>query len=75
MTAEELGHIDKPSASQYMGKKILFLAPLLQQVPSMPQEGEEILKEYWRQVDSQIDKLERGLGPVTHIYHESSKFC
>jgi hypothetical protein len=70
MTAEELGHIDKPSASQYMGKKILFLAPLLQQVPSMPQEGEEILKEYWRQVDSQIDKLERGLGPVTHIYHE-----
>lgn len=70
MTAEQLGKIDKPSASQYVGKKILFLVPLLQQVPSMPQEGEEILKEYWTQVDAQIDNLEHGLGPVTQIYHE-----
>ena len=70
MTAEQLGQIDKPSASQYMGKKILFLAPLLQQIASMPEEGEEILKEYWKEVDTQIDSLERGLGPVTQIYHE-----
>ena len=83
MAAEQLGQIDKPSASQYMGKKILFLAPLLQKIPSIPQdgratlqisssaeEGEEILKEYWKQVDAQIDKLERGLGPVAQIYHE-----
>ena len=70
MAAEQLGQIDKPSASQYMGKKTLFLAPLLQQVPSMPQEGDEILKEYWRQVDAQIANLERGLGPVTQVYHE-----
>jgi hypothetical protein len=70
MAAEQLGQIDKPSASQYIGKKLLFLVPLLQQVPSMPEEGEEILKGYWSQVDSQIDNLERGLGPVTQIYHE-----
>tara|TARA_B100000686_G_scaffold10038_1_gene10126 strand:+ start:1100 stop:1798 length:699 start_codon:yes stop_codon:yes gene_type:complete len=70
MSPEQLGQIDKPSASQYMGKKILFLVPLLQQLASMPPDGEAILKGYWTQVDDQIDSLETGLGPVTRIYHE-----
>ena len=75
MSPEQLGQIDKPSASQYMGKKILFLVPLLQQLASMPPDGEAILKGYWTQVDDQIDSLETGLGPVTRIYHEYIIFC
>lgn len=69
--AQELSRIERPSAAQYQGKRKLLLAPLIFGVPAEAPEGMEILQRYWEQMQSQISSLERSLGPLRRIYHES----
>ena len=69
--AQELSRIERPSAAQYQGKRKLLLAPLIFGVPAEAEEGVEILQQYWEQMQSQISSLERSLGPLRRIYHES----
>ena len=69
--SQELSRIERPSAAQYQGKRKLLLAPLIFGVPAEATEGVEILQRYWEQMQSQISSLERSLGPLRRIYHES----
>ena len=69
--SQELSRIERPSAAQYQGKRKLLLAPLIFGVPAEATEGVEILRRYWEQVQSQVSSLERSLGPLRRIYHES----
>lgn len=67
--SQNLGRIERPSASHYEGKRKVLLIPLPYESPDMPEEGVELLDRFWAQVRSQIASLERQLGQVQHIYH------
>ena len=69
--AQELGHVDPPSAEQFAGKRKLFLVPLVYEPPADAQEGQAILARYWEQAQSQLAGLEVRLGAVQHVYHEA----
>ncbi len=69
--SQQLSRIERPSAAQYQGKRKLLLAPLIFGVPAEAEEGIEILQRYWEEMQSQISSLERSLGPLRRIYHES----
>ena len=78
---QELGRIQRPSATQYQGKRRLLLVPLVYGPRPRPgtagsEESEEsagqvILERYWDQAQTQISALESSLGGLRHIYHES----
>jgi hypothetical protein len=69
--AEELGRIQRPSASQYDGRRKLLLVPLIYGPQADDPAGAEVLKNYWDQMQTQVDALEGALGGLQHIYHES----
>ncbi|MFC2034320.1 hypothetical protein ACFLTT_02845 [Chloroflexota bacterium] len=69
--AEELGKLEKPEASQFKGKRKLYLVPLLFSWNEAPVEYIEQLNLYWKQVGEQISNLESSMGKVSRIYHES----
>ena len=54
-----------------MGKRKLFLVPMFAFAPGAPEEGERLLERYWSEVRDHINNLERSLGTVSHIYHET----
>ena len=66
-----LSQFPKPEAEQYKGQRKLFLVPSLILSPEAPEEGRNLLERYWSEVRDHIHNLERSLGPVTHIYHET----
>ena len=68
---QELGKIEKPQASQYSGKRILILIPLLFTGEDAPAEFVEKLEQYWQAVREQISNLENQLGVISRFYHES----
>ncbi len=69
--AEELGRIQRPTASQYNGRRKLLLVPLIYGPQADDPAGAEVLKNYWEQMQTQVDALEEALGGLQHIYHES----
>jgi hypothetical protein len=69
--AEELGRIQRPAASQYDGRRKLLLVPLIYGPQADDPAGAEVLKNYWDQMQTQVDALEGALGGLQHIYHES----
>ena len=69
--AQELGRISRPSAAQYEGRRKLLLAPLVYGPPAEAGEGVNILKNYWDQMQQQVEALQAALGGLHHIYHES----
>jgi len=69
--AEELGRIQRPSASQYDGRRKLLLVPLIYGPQADDPAGAEVLKNYWDQMQMQVDALEGALGGLQHVYHES----
>ena len=77
MTREggQLGRIERPAADQYRDRRKLLLAPLVAGPPARPDspeaEGAALVERYWEQVQTQVNALESGLGPVRHIFHES----
>ena len=69
--AEELGRIQRPTASQYDGRRKLLLVPLIYGPQANDPAGAEVLKNYWDQMQTQVNALENALGGLQHIYHES----
>lgn len=69
--AQELGRINRPSASQYRDVRKLVLVPLLYGPSSESKEGLAILQTYWDQMQAHVASLETALGGLNHIYHES----
>jgi len=69
--AEELGRIQRPTASQYDGRRKLLLVPLIYGPQADDPAGAEVLQNYWEQMQTQVDALEAALGGLQHIYHES----
>ncbi|SVB92552.1 uncharacterized protein METZ01_LOCUS245406, partial [marine metagenome] len=69
--AEELGRIQRPTASQYNGRRKLLLVPLIYGPQSDDPTGAAVLQNYWEQMQTQVGALEEALGGLQHIYHES----
>ena len=68
---QELGRINRPSASQYEGRRKLLIVPLLYGPSAESKDALAILQTYWDQMQTQVAFLEAALGGLNHIYHES----
>jgi hypothetical protein len=68
---EELGKIEKPEANRFLGKKKLYLVPLLFSWKDSPPDYVEKYNLYWQQVREHLNSLESRIGSVKIIYHES----
>ena len=68
--APELGKIEKLPADNYKEGRKLYFAPLLFTPLNPPDDLLKLVDTYWKQVESQIGKLETTLGKVAKIYHE-----
>ena len=65
-----LSQFPKPDASNYLGKRKLFLIPNFPFGANLPAEGEKLLEKYWEEVELHIGNLEKTLGKATHLFHE-----
>ncbi len=65
-----LSQFDKPEASQYLGRRKLFLVPNFPFPPEMPDELKSLLEKYWTELRDHVNNLERSLGAVGHVFHE-----
>ncbi len=61
----------KPGAEQYMAKRKLFLVPNIALPAGLPEEGDKLLERYWSEVRDSVERLERSLGAVRRVFHES----
>ncbi|MFC2040351.1 hypothetical protein ACFLTW_04180 [Chloroflexota bacterium] len=68
--AEELGKIKKPEANSFKKGRRLYFIPMVFSSPEAAEEYQALCTRYWRQVDEQLDDLEKRLGQATHLYHE-----
>jgi len=68
---EQLGKIEKPEAEHFIGKRKLYLVPLIFSGEGAPPEYVERFNRYWEQVSQHVANLESKIGKVSHIYHES----
>ena len=66
-----LSQFPKPEAGQYSGRRKLFLVPTFAMYPSGEDEERGLLDRYWSEVRDHVHNLERSLGPVVRVYHES----
>ena len=66
-----LSQMPKPGAEQYQDTRKLFLVPAIVFSPEAPEEAQRLQESYWSEVREHINKLERSMGQVTHIYHET----
>ena len=68
---EQLGKIEKPEAEHFIGKRKLYLVPLIFSGEGAPPEYVEKFNLYWEQASQHVANLELKIGKVSHIYHES----
>ena len=66
-----LSQFPKPEAEQYKGQRKLFLVPTFMLAPDAPDEAQKLLDQYWTEVRDHVQNLERSLGSVAHVYHET----
>lgn len=66
-----LTQMPKPEAAQYAAQRKLFLVPIFLFPPDMPKDASHLLERYWSEVRDHIQNLERSLGSVTHVFHET----
>ena len=66
-----LSQMPKPEAGQYAGKRKLFLVPIFLFPPDLPDDASRLLERYWSEVRDHIQNLERSLGSVAHVFHET----
>ena len=66
-----LSQFPKPEADQYKSQRKLFLVPNFAFPPEVPEEGQRLLDRYWSEVRDHIQNLERSLGAISHVYHET----
>ncbi len=69
--AEPLGKIEKPEAKEFASKRKLYLVPLIFSGKKAPEDYAAKYHRYWQQVSEHVANLEKKLGEVGHIYHES----
>ena len=63
--------IARPEAAQYTGQRKLFLVPIFLFPPDIPDDASQLLERYWSEVRDHIQNLERSLGGVKHVFHET----
>ena len=66
-----LSQFSKPEAEQYQGSRKLYLVPNFSFGPDAPEEALGLLERYWSEVRDHVNNLERSLGSVAHVYHET----
>lgn len=66
-----LTRMPKPEAEQYTGQRKLFLVPIFLFPPDLPDDASQLLQRYWSEVRDHIQNLERTLGGVRHVFHET----
>ncbi len=66
-----LSQFPKPEADQYSGWRKLFLVPTFPGYLGGDDESRSLLDRYWSEVRDNIHSLERSLGSVARVYHES----
>ncbi len=69
--AEVLGRLEKPAVEKFKGARKLYLVPLIFVSQDAPRDYLEKAKLFWRQVEEQLESLERKIGEIKKIYHES----
>lgn len=66
-----LTQITRPEAGQYTGQRKLFLVPVFLFPPDIPEDASQLLERYWSEVRDHIQNLERTLGGVKYVFHET----
>ena len=66
-----LTQMPKPEAAQFSGRRKLFLVPIFLFPPDSPDDATQLLERYWTEVRDQIQNLERSLGAVRYVFHET----
>ena len=66
-----LTQMSKPEAAQFSGQRKLFLVPIFLFPPDSPDDATQLLERYWTEVRDQIQNLERSLGAVRYVFHET----
>ncbi|MBM3949514.1 MAG: hypothetical protein FJ312_09845 [SAR202 cluster bacterium] len=66
-----LSQMPKPDAGQYGQARKLLLVPTFYTAPEVPEELVALLARYWSEVRDHFASMERSLGQVRHVYHES----
>lgn len=66
-----LSQMPKPQAEQFKTNRKLFLVPLFAFGPDAPEDGQRLLDQYWSELRDHVYRLERSLGQVLHVYHET----
>ncbi len=69
--AEELGRIERPSASRYQLGRRLYMVPLIYALRDAPADFLERFERYWQEVQEYLWNLESKIGVVRRVYHES----
>lgn len=65
----ELGSIERPPVDNYAGKRKLYCVPNIYLFPDAPQEFRDLLAVFWREVATQLDKIEIA-GKAKKIFVE-----
>lgn len=66
-----LTQMPKPEAGQYASQRKLFLVPIFLFPPDLPDDASQLLERYWSEVRDHIQNLERSLGAVRYVFHET----
>ena len=66
-----LTQMPKPEAGQYTARRKLFLVPIFLFPPDLPDDATQLLQRYWSEVRDHIQNLERSLGGVKYVFHET----
>ena len=66
-----LTQMPKPEAGQFAERRKLFLVPIFLFPPDVPDDASQLLERYWSEVRDHIQNLERSLGSVAHVFHET----
>ncbi len=66
-----LSRMPKPEAAQYRGRRKLFMVPAIAFPPGVPDEAQRLQENYWNEVRDHVGNLERSLGRVARVYHET----
>ena len=57
--------------AQFASQRKLFLVPIFLFPPDLPDDASQLLQRYWSEVRDHIQNLERSLGGVKHVFHET----
>ena len=65
-----LGSTGKADPSQFDRKRKLFLVPLVTVPHQLDEHISDLADTHWDQIKGQLQKLEKTLGTIRHVFHE-----